>query len=138
MSSREQYRIDYANMFAYVDKLSNGARVSWVEFEQDTGVDMNQRGRAIFRKVCETLRRKYISMPSCGVEMSSPSNGLEIVRNSTNKALGAFGRAKETTDQVVGRHLEEMTQDSKNQILKHKSLLATLELSTSLSKKLSA
>ncbi len=116
--------------------LGDGARVSWLEVEQKTGVKMTPAGRNLVRLVAKRLHRPYRSMPGLGFETSSADNGLDIVAIKTSRAIHAISVTKRTTDTVAARHLDQMTQEARNRLLQTQATFATLQLTASLAKKL--
>jgi hypothetical protein len=132
----EQRRADLEKLRDRVLTLSDGEIVSWLELEQSTGVKMDDRGRDLFRLACSRLKRPYKANPGNGVEMSSSTNALDIVADKTKRVTSALETARETTDQVAGRHLDQMDGEARKKIEHHRAVFATIGLSSSLSKKL--
>ena len=134
----ERRQKDIEALRVYIAALADGAHVSWVEVTQASGVEMNARGKALVSLVAKRLRRPYLSLPGDGIAMSSTTNALDIVGGKTKRFIGALAIAKETTEQVAGRHMNELPQAEKNRLMHHQAVFATLALSASLSKKLPA
>lgn len=130
----EQRRADLKRLRAFVDTLGDGARVSYVEIEQATGVKMDDRGRKLMQLTLKRARRPPVTLPGHGYEMSSPANALEIVGAKSRRLVGALKIAQETTEHVAGRHLEEMSQEHRGKLQHHQAVFATLSLSASLAK----
>ena len=127
-----------AKLRDFVDALIDGRRVSWLEVEQATGIKMDPAGQALIRLTLKRQRRPYLSLVGLGFEVSSAHNGVPIVEAKTRRFVSALAVARETTEQVSGRHINEMTQPNKNKLLHHQAVFSTLELSASLAKKLPA
>lgn len=122
----------------FLTTLEDGRRLSWLEIEQATGISMDSGGRALFRVVCGRAGRYYRAILGEGIEMSSHSNTVEIVAGKTRRAVNGMRRAEVTTSGLLARHGDEMTQADRNAIVFHKSLFASLDLASSLTKNLPA
>lgn len=131
----EERRANLAALMAFVATLKDGVCVSWVEVEQATGIKMNDYGRDLVRVALARSKRPKLPLPGEGFETSSAENGLEIVQRAGRAIVSALGRARETTEQVVGLHIKEMTQERRNRLTQQQAVLATLELSASLAKR---
>jgi len=111
----------------FVHEQEAGARVSWVEVEQATGVDMqHQLSRNLFRSACHREKRGYIALPGGGVEFSSSTNAVECVTRYAIRVNGAIASAAEKSAYVVERHAREMSGDAERELLRNASLLALL------------
>lgn len=131
----EQRREDLKKLREFIATLGDGQRVSWVEVTQKTGVFMNDRGKDLARLALRQQRRPYEPIPGAGFEMSSPENGVTIVNSKTRRFVSALDVARETTEQVSGRHLDAMTADKKSALIQRSAVFATLALSATLAKK---
>jgi hypothetical protein len=113
----------------YVASQPNGARLSWVEIETATSVEMkSQYGRNLFRAACHREKRGYLPLPGGGVELSSPDNAVEIVDRYNGRVLGAVRAAADKGGYVVQRHIGEMKGDEARKLLRAASLSATLAM----------
>lgn len=60
---------------AFVRDVAPGARVSWVEVEEETGLPMRlPKERDLFRDAMRMEKRVYKAIPGSGVEFSSADN----------------------------------------------------------------
>jgi hypothetical protein len=134
----QRRREHFARVLEYVSKLPDGARVSWVEVTQATGVAMTKDGQGLVRLALRRAKRPYLAIVGSGFELSSPNNALEVVASKTRRFVGALDVARETTAQVSTRHLDAMSQEKKNRLLHHQAIFDTLALNASLAKKLPA
>ncbi len=131
----EQRRIDVKKLREFVATLGDGQRVSWVEVTQRTGITMNDRGKDLVRLALRQERRPYEPIPGAGFEMSSSENGLTIVNAKTRRFVSALDVARETTEQVAGRHIDAMTSDKRSQLIQRQAVFSTLALSATLARK---
>ncbi len=120
----------------WLPSIGDGQMVSWLEAEKATGVRMDNNGRALVRISAKRMGRPYRAVRGLGFETSSADNGMDIVAGKIGKTLRSIADTKQTTDTIVGRHIEQMTQDAKNRILQTQATFATLQLSASLAKRL--
>lgn len=136
----EKRRAELARLVEYGSTLAHGARVSWLEVEQATGVSMrDDYGRDLFREaVREKLKRRYVALPGFGIEMSSPENANEIASREIQQIGSAVDRAGKTTGLLIEQHLDKMQQDQQARLLQKQAFLATIALSGNLSKRLPA
>jgi hypothetical protein len=133
----EQRRAWIKTLTAYVTTLKDGARVSWVELEQATGVPCGPRssGRGLFRLVCKRIGRRYEPLHGDGFEMSAPTNANSIVDRALSKVGKHITIARDTTEIVVGRHIDEMQGDARKRLEHQRAALATIGLSATLARK---
>ena len=120
-------RANLVKLREYVASAAAGARVSWVEVEQATGVEMrDQLSRNLFRSACHREKRGYIALPGGGVEFSSASNALECVGRYFTRVNGAIQSAAEKSGYVVERHASEITGDAGRELLRRAALISLL------------
>jgi hypothetical protein len=131
-------RAEFKVLLDYVSKLQAGARISWVEITQATGVAMTKSGQDLLRFALKRAKRPYLAIQGEGVELSSKDNALEVVASKTRRFVGALDNARETTSLVSTRHLDELPQEAKNRLLHQQAIFDTLSLSANLAKKLPA
>jgi len=113
----------------FVASQPNGARVSWVELEQQTGVAMSgQLSRNLFRAACHREKRGYIPLPGGGVEFSSAANATECVERYHVRACGAVRAAAEKTAYVTTRHVNEMDGEARKELLRVASIASMLAM----------
>ena len=123
----------------WYSKLADGQTVSWVEAEQQTGIRMKVENRALVHYVAFLrLKRPYKVLVGRGFIVSSRDNANEIVDDAACRVVSAIDKARHTTDHMVGRHVNEMSQDQRNRILQRQAALNTIALSGSLTRKLKA
>jgi hypothetical protein len=135
----EQRRKDFAALLAYAATLKDGQRLSWLEIQQATGIDMNgRRGRDLFRKAASRAKRPYHPLPGLGVEMSSTENHGEIVSRRHDDVRRAVNRAKQTTTVIIDRHLDAPPQQQQVRLLASQAAIDTLMMSPGLAKSLPA
>jgi RNA 3'-terminal phosphate cyclase len=112
---------------AYVAEQPNGARVSWVEIETATGVEMRtQLSRGLFRMACHREKRGYLPLPGGGVEFSCATNAVEVVDRYNKRVMGAVKSASVKGGYVVARHVGELAGDEAKALLRAASLSSTL------------
>lgn len=121
-----QKAFDKSLLREFLGELKNGARVSWVEIEQGTGIKMDRRGQPLVRAVLKETGREYLALPGHGIEMSSPDNALDIVAGRLRRVDNALSVATKVTANVVSQHLEAMPSDRRQEILRTQALLSTL------------
>ncbi len=126
-----QRREDLVKLRAYVKDQPNGARLSWVEIQTATSVNMHdakQYGRNLFRSACHREQRGYLPLPGGGVELSSAENAVEIVERNNGRVLGAVKAAAEKNGYVGTRHIGEMSGDAARALIRASSFTATLAM----------
>jgi hypothetical protein len=135
--TNEQRRKDIAALRPYLETAADGAILDWLTIQKETGVDTRdgQEGRRLVTLVLDRIGRPYLSLPGTGVEMSSAENGLSIVEKKSRGLVNSLKRARETSERVTGRHLEQMTTVDRQKLVHHNAVYATLALSTSLSQR---
>jgi hypothetical protein len=122
-------REDLVALRAFVANAPNGARLSWVEIETATSVVMRgQYGRNLFRSACHRERRRYLTIPGAGIELSSKDNALEIVERKNKKIVHAIKRSASENADVVTRHVDEMAPGDAQKLIRAASLSATLAM----------
>lgn len=122
----------------FIGKQSDGAKLSWLEVEQATGISMGSRsgGRDLLREALARIDRAYLPLHGDGVELSSPQNGVVIVCESLRKSVRSLRRTRKKTDLVTERHLDQMSQENRNKMLRAQAILGTTELVRGLQKAL--
>lgn len=124
-----QRRADLATLRDFVSKQENGARLSWVEIEAATSVEMrSQSGRNLFRSACHRERRRYLTIPGAGVELSSKSNALEIVERKNRHVVQVIKRTAAENGDVVTRHVDEMSGEEAKKLIRAASIAGTLAM----------
>lgn len=122
-------RENLVKLRAYVAAQPNGARVSWVEIETATSVEMRtQLGRGLFRSACHREQRGYLALPGGGVEFSSSVNAVEVVDRYNKRVLGVVKSASVKSAYVVARHISELAGDEAKSLLRAASLSSTLAM----------
>jgi hypothetical protein len=130
----EQRQRDLEAIKNVVGDAKDGARFSWLELEQATGVKMDDRGKALLRQQLDRINRPYLSLHGDGIELSCPTNAEEIVGRHTLRLKNAFTSAKETTDVVMVRHGKELASDVLARLTHKQAMFATLDLTAELAK----
>lgn len=134
----EQRQKDLATLVDYVQKLPDGATKSWLEIEMETSVrcsKANDPGRDLFRIAARRGGRPYKPIPGSGVRMSCAENAEDIIADKGARLKSAIEIARETTEQVAGRHLAELPSDAQARVTHKRATLATLALSAELARK---
>jgi hypothetical protein len=122
-------REDLVKLRDWVAGQPNGARLSWVEIETATSVDMrDQYGRNLFRSACHREKRRYLTIPGGGVELSSKDNALEIVQRKNAVVAKSIKRAALQNGDVVTRHVDEMSPSAARELIRAASIAATLAM----------
>jgi len=108
---------DIASLRNFFEVQMDGDDVLWVKIEHETGVAMNEHGRALAREALRKLRRPYIPIRGDGIRLSAPDNALDIM-GSRFKAIDRKVRHADTTrTQLSDRHMpamDEVTQQKMN------------------------
>jgi|GEM_PF-6964996 len=88
-----------------IEVLSDGETYLWSELERFFDVDMDQRGRAIFRRAVHAAGRLYSPMAhpnrGLGVVMGDGTTVADIVEHKQGKVHRATQRVIETIDKAV-------------------------------------
>ena len=116
----------------YIDALPNGARRSFVEITQDTGIAMNVEGRSLFRMSTKRLGKRFLSLRGHGFEMLSHENAPDIAGKAVRKVGNALDDARETVGVIADRVLPDMVGAARDRLLHQKAVLDTLQLSREL------
>jgi len=134
----EQRQKDVATLIAYVQKLEDGATRSWLEIEIATSVKCSRAsdpGRDLFRIAAKRCARPYKAIVGSGVRMSCVDNAEDIIADKGSRLKSALEIARETTEQVAGRHLAELPADAQARVTHKRATLATLALSAELARR---
>ena len=133
----EQRRAWLKALREHITTLADGTRVSWVELEQKTGVPCGPKspGRGLFRIAVKRCGRRYEPLHGDGFEMSAPSNANDIVDRAVRRVGTHLTLAKDTTEIIAGRHLDEMSGDNRKRIEHQRAALSTIGLSATLARR---
>lgn len=122
-----QRREDLDKLLKFIAKTEDGATVSWLEIEQETGVSMrSDKGRDLFRHAMHKSRREYLPLPGSGVRFSDPKNALEIVRLRDSRISGAVKRSSKASSHVKRRHVDALSAEDRSEFLMRESLRGAL------------
>ena len=111
----------------YVRALPHGARRSWVEIEQETGIEMRTtEARALFSAALDAEKIPKIALKGSGVELAGPTNAAEIVDKASNRIVNAIGDAVKTGERVCDRVLPALGSEEQKALLLKTSKLQTL------------
>jgi len=118
-----------AKLTEYFEKQLDGAELSWLLIEHDTGIKMDTGGRNMVRDVLDKLRGKGSSRESVrgeGVILSSPSNAMKIVDECGRRvgnAIKGWGRAVENVHQ---RFADRMNSDDRRRLSERMGFVGAL------------
>ena len=120
------------------DRQSDGATISWLEIERDTGISMGASGdgRDLARTALHLNHRPYVTLHGSGIELSSPTNAVDISLSVADAVSSAMQVGKRRVDWTLVRHAEAMEADVKRRMLAQSGLLASTRLAMQLEQKL--
>lgn len=127
--SNPQNSADAAALTIVLEEASHGATLSWVELEQQTGVKMDRRGRALAVRMVRRLGREYEALPATGIRLSSPDNALLIAEHANHKIVRAINGASRVASRLVTLHAAEMNDDDRQRLIRNRGLLGALQAS---------
>jgi len=115
---------------AFLEPQPNGARISWVEIEQFTGVDMgtDTAGRELVREALDRLRRPYIKVQGLGIELSSKDNATQIGDEATERVTEQMRLSQRKIDRTIARHEEELSAGEKARLARQSAQIGTYRL----------
>jgi hypothetical protein len=122
----QERKADTEALLSFIDQTGDGTTVSWVEIEQLSGVQMNARGRELFRRAMRKRNREYFPLPGSGVRFSDPRNTIDIVRLRDSRITGAAKRSSKASSRLQTRHLEGLTPQDRTEFLMRQSLRGAL------------
>jgi len=128
-SKRKQFettperREQMEQLVAFIEAQDHGAELSWLAIEHDTGVPMDQLGRAMVRRAVRKCGLVHASKPGYGIELSSPANAVGIIGHACARVGGAIRGAKRSHERLMKRHGDEMTPDQRAKMAAVESLL---------------
>lgn len=133
----DQRRADLVKILDYVKGRTDGERASWLEIETGTGVSMTgPYGRGLLRIACRRANRQYLALPGLGVEFSSVTNANEIAQKAVSSIATAVVRCSHKVASLSDRHMDKMSAEQSRILTAKQAFLATLTISTSLSRRL--
>ena len=122
-------RKNLVTLRAFVAAQKDGVRVSWVELETLTGVEMRtQLSRGLFRIACQRERRGYLPLPGGGVEFSSAANAIELIERHNKRIFGAVKSALTKTAYVIDRHLAQLSGEDARLLVRASSMSSTINM----------
>ena len=114
----------------FLEPQSNGARLSWLEIEQATGVSMNiaSDGRDLVREGLDRLRRTYIKVQGLGIELSSKENATQIGDEASERVAEQMRLSQRKIDRTLARHEGELSAGEKAKLARQSAVLGTYRL----------
>jgi hypothetical protein len=100
--------------------LADGATISWVELEQQSGIKMHPSdapGRNYARCAMHRLKRPYETLRGVGLRMSAPTNAITIAHGKFARIDGALRVADKTNHHLTTRHLEKMAPEEQRKLI---------------------
>ena len=127
--SNPQNSADAAAITIVLEEAPHGATLTWLDFEQHTGVKMDRRGRALAVRMVRRLGREYEALPATGIRLSSPDNALLIAEHANHKIGRAINGAARVTARLAELHAAEMTEDDRARLIRNRGFLGALRAS---------
>ena len=124
---------EYINLLDFIAIQPDGADLDYNQVARETGVKMDNRGKAILRRVIEACGRRYTLKRKYGYILDSPENALEISDNSIVKFVRQTVRTKKTTEVILDRHSKALDKSTRDILLLRK-IVATEIVQSSESK----
>ncbi len=123
----------------YIKTIAPGARVSWLEIEEATGLSMKTHAaRNLVRLACRKAARQYCPLPGLGLEFSSVDNANEIAQKAVGAVATAVVRGAHKVANLCEQHLDQMTPDQARMLTSKQAFLSSVAVSTQLARRLPA
>ena len=121
----------------FLEPQPNGARLSWLEIEQATGVSMNiaSDGRDLVREGLDRLRRTYIKVQGLGIELSSKENATQIGDEASERVAEQMRLSQRKIDRTLARHEGELSAGGKAKLARQSAVLGTYRLAAAVERR---
>jgi hypothetical protein len=93
-------------LFAYLIDQPSGAELSYLQIEHDTGVRMDDKGKASMRQAVKECERTYKPLRGQGIWLDSVDNATDIVEGKVKRVRGAMVKVTETITIVRKREYD--------------------------------
>ena len=124
----EQRRLDRLKLAKYIEDAQPGSRCGYLDIQRATGVEMNARGKSLFRLEVERAGRRTLLIRDFGYEFISPSTGVERAMVDVKGVARKISRAQTTVEIIATQFLDKMSPADQTKIRTLQASRATLEL----------
>uniref|UniRef100_A0A6M3L492 Uncharacterized protein n=1 Tax=viral metagenome TaxID=1070528 RepID=A0A6M3L492_9ZZZZ len=101
----------------YITTQEDGTELSYLEIEQATGIDMNERGKQILRRGIKRARREYSTIRGYGIKLACPETTLPILSGKIIKIDRCVKRAEKTHHTLQEQFFSQLSPEEQKQIL---------------------
>ena len=102
----------------YFRSKPDGSRCSYVEIEQESGVDCSgQKGRALIRKSLLELSRPYMTLYGYGLELTTGDNCSDVAVSGVRKVLRSGRRLEKVCTKILTHHEKNISSEAKSHVL---------------------
>lgn len=121
-ASARQLTDPFQVLCAWVADQPDGATLSYVEIEQQTGLSMSVKSghRQVLRRALNKVRKRgnwYILRKDEAIRLSSPDNALDIARDNGLKVIRVTGDVMRRNTHLITKHGDAMQENEKREVL---------------------
>lgn len=126
MNSQFEVSENTLKIEAFLRTLNPGERVTFKQIESETGVKMDNRGRANMRSALNRLKLEHSPIRGIGIELCSEKNAAGIVAEKVIRIEKCVKRARKTTTRVTEQFFDKLPEEQKISIAATASALGTI------------
>jgi hypothetical protein len=97
----------------YVRGCVDGQELHWPTIATATKIEMDIKGRDLFRTACRREKRPYETIIGIGVRLSSPETTVSIMGERAKRLRRGIRSAERVHKQLMARHGDKLDQRSK-------------------------
>lgn len=101
----------------YIENQKDGAEISYITIEHETGVNMDQRGKQTLRRSIKRAKKEFSTIYNYGIKLASPETALSILSNKIIRIDNSVKRAEKTQLNLKKQFFHQLTAEEKKQIL---------------------
>lgn len=129
--ANEERRAGIESAATFFETQKDGARLSWLEIEQATGIKTTgarrDEGRDWCRRALRRVGRAYAPMPDgLGIELSAPDNAVSIAALRTKRIVGQAKAAHRSATFTLTRHEDDLVPTDREMLRANRSVTAAM------------
>lgn len=108
---------DTLKLQAYLEKQKNGAELSYMRIEHDTGVVMDSRGKGYLRTALRRAKLESSTERNVGIVLADSKNAMGIIVNKLQKIDRTVKRGEKTHKNIQEQFFHSLTPEKQREIL---------------------
>jgi hypothetical protein len=101
----------------YLEKQKAGASLSYLKIAQDTGVEMDERGKQYLRTALHRAKLESTTEIKYGITLADKDNAMEIITHKLNKVDRSVRRGERTHKNIQEKFFDSLPLEKQKEIL---------------------